>query len=141
MARVTPQEYAEKWKRRLSSATEDIRKGVQKVTQAPGQAAVANTEGMRRNINEAIDSGRWARKTAAVTVDQWKTAALEKGLARIPTGAQQAEQKMARVATTLLPAVDAAAAAARAMPKVTIEDSIARVGEFVRRMHAFKTGA
>jgi hypothetical protein len=48
---------------------------------------------------------------------------------------------MARVATTLLPAVDAAAAAARAMPKVTIEDSIARVGEFVRRMHAFKTGA
>lgn len=138
MAKVTPAEYAEKWKRRLSGSTEDIRRGVNKVTQAPGQSAAAAQDRMLAGVNDAVTSGRWARKTAAVTLEQWKGAALEKGLGRIASGATAAESKMARTAQTLLPAVDAAAAAARSMPKGTIEDSIARAGEFMRRMRAFK---
>jgi hypothetical protein len=138
MARTTPTEYAEKWKRRLSQSTEDIRRGVNKVTQAPGAQAAQQQEAMLRNVTESVTSGRWGRKVAAVTLDQWKGAALDKGLARIPSGAQAAEQKMARVATTLLPAVDAAAQKARAMPKVTLEDSIARAASFIRDMRQFR---
>jgi hypothetical protein len=93
---------------------------------------------MLNGVTEAVASGRWARKTAAVPLEAWKGAAKDKGLARIGSGATAAEAKMARVAQTLLPAVDAAAAAARAMPKNTIDDSIARAGEFMRRMRAYR---
>lgn len=138
MARVTPQEYAEKWKRRLSGATEDIRRGVSKVTQSPGAAAAAAEDRMLAGVTDSVTSGRWARKVGAVTLEQWKTAATEKGIPRIASGATAAESKMARTAQTLLPAVDEAAAAARAMPKGTIEDSIARAGEYMRRMRAYR---
>lgn len=138
MAKVTPQEYAEKWRRRIGNATEDMRRGIERVTVAPGEQAAANQEAMRSNLNEAIDSGRWARRTRGVSLQDWKKAALDKGVGRVSSGAQAAEGKMASVAAELLPAVDAAAAKVRAMPKVTIEDSINRSGEFIREMHKFK---
>lgn len=138
MARVTPQEFAEKWKRRLSGSTEDIRRGVERVSTSPGEMAAANQDAMQRNLNESIDSGRWARRTAAVTLPDWKRATLDKGLPRVAAGAAAAETKMAAVGAELLPAVDAAAAQANALPKVTIEDSINRAGTFMRAMREFK---
>lgn len=138
MARTTPAEYAEKWKRRLSGSTEDIRRGIDRVTVAPGERAAAAQDAMLQNITEAVASGRWANRTRAVTLQEWKTAARDKGVGRIASGTQAAESKMAAVAQQLLPAVDAAAAAARAIPKVTIEDSINRAATFMRQMREFK---
>ena len=138
MARVTPQEYADKWKRRLSQSTEDVRRGIERVNVAPGAAAAANQAAMLQNVQNAITSGRWARRVSGVSLQDWKGAAINKGIARIPGGAQAAEAKMARVATELLPAVDAAASAARAIPKLTIEDSVNRAATFMRQMRAFK---
>lgn len=141
MARVNAQEYAEKWKRRLSGATEDVRRGIERTTVAPGAAAAAASDAMLRNLTSSVTSGRWARKVGAVSLADWKGAAITKGIARIPSGAAAAEAKMARVAQTLLPAVDAAAAAARAIPKVTIEDSVNRAATFMRQMRQFKEQA
>lgn len=138
MARTSPTEYADKWKRRLSGATEDVRRGIDRVTIAPGQQAAAASNAMLNNVTEAITSGRWANRVAGVTLNDWKTAARDKGVARIATGAQAAESKMAQVAQTLLPAVDAAASAARQIPKVTIEDSIQRAATFMRQMREYK---
>lgn len=140
MARVTPAEFADKWKRRLSASTEDIRRGIERVQTAPGEQAAANEDGMLRGVTEAVTSGRWANRVRSVSLSDWKGAALNKGLPRVASGAAAAENKMARVAAELLPAVDAAAAEANAMPKGTIEDSIARAGTYMRRMHEFKVG-
>lgn len=138
MARTSPTEFADKWKRRLSGSTEDVRRGIDKVTIAPGQQAAAAQDAMLTNLNEAVTSGRWANRVASVSLNDWKTAARDKGVARIATGAAAAESKMAQVAQTLLPAVDAAAAAARQIPKVTIEDSIQRAATFMRQMREYK---
>lgn len=138
MAKVSPQEYAEKWKRRYSGAGEDFRRGVQKVTQAPGQAAAAAQDRMLSGVTDAVTSGRWGRKVAAVSTADWQKATLDKGVPRMASGAAAAETKMQRIATTLLPAVDAAAAKARSMPKGTIEDSIARAGSFMRDMRNYR---
>lgn len=138
MAKVTPQEYAEKWQRRLGQSGEDIRRGVTKTTVAPGAAAAAAQDRMLSGVTESVTSGRWARKVSAVPLADWQRATTEKGIPRIASGAQAAVPKMQRVAQTLLPAVDAAAAKANAMPKGTIEDSIARAGSFMRDMHAYK---
>lgn len=135
MAKVTPQEFAEKWARRLRGATEDIRRGVERVDTAPGEQAAAQQEAMLQGITEAINSGLWASRVRGVSLQDWKNATLTKGLSRIPQGVEAAQPKMAAIAAELLPAVDAAAAAANALPKVTLEDSIQRMTTFVREMH------
>jgi len=39
MAKVTEAEFVEKWARRLKGATEDMRRGADRVTEAPGEAS------------------------------------------------------------------------------------------------------
>ena len=138
MARVTPQEYAEKMARRLSASTEDIRSGIQRVTTAPSQAAIAQKELLKMKIIQAIDDGTWEAGLNSVSLQDWKDAAINKGLNRIGPGINAAKPKLIKFATQLLPAVDAAAAEAKAMPKGTLEDSIARMTTFTRRMAEFK---
>lgn len=135
MARVTPQEYAEKWARRLRGATEDIRRGVERVDTAPGERAAAAQDALLANFAEAVNSGMWANRVRGVSLQDWKQATINKGIQRIGQGVETAQPKMAQVASELLPAVDAAAAAARALPKVTLEDSINRMATFAREMH------
>lgn len=137
-ARVTPQEAANKWSRRLGAAGEDIRRGIERVSVAPGQQAAAQQPKMRARTLEAIDSGKWARNTAAVTLPDWKRAAIDKGVPRIASGATDAEPKMAAFMSELLPAVDAAVARVDAMPSTTLDDNIARMTTFVRQMADFK---
>lgn len=137
MSRVNAQEFAEKWARRLSAAGPDIQRGIERTTEAPGAAAVRNQQAMMQNTMAAIQSGKWARNTQAVSLQDWKSAAITKGVPRVAQGAASAQAKMARVAADLLPAVDAAAAKANNMPKVTIEDSVARAASFMRDMHAY----
>lgn len=135
MARVTPAQYAEKWSRRLRGATEDIRNGVNRVTIAPGEQAAESQDALLANFAEAVNSGLWASRVRAVSLQDWKAATIGKGIPRIAQGVEAATPKMERMAAVLLPAVDAAAEAARAIPKVTLEDSIQRMTVFVREMH------
>lgn len=137
MARTTPQEFADKWQRRLAASSQDVQAGINKVTVAPGMAAAAAAPAMLQGVTDAVTSGKWAKRVSGVTLADWKNAALTKGVPRIAAGAQAAVPKMAQVAQTLLPAIDAAAAAARALPKVTIEDSVNRAATFMRAMAAY----
>lgn len=138
MAKLTPQEYAEKWSRRTSAAGADMQRGIERTQQAPGALAAAAQPALVANWNNAIQSGRWAKRVAGVSLQDWKTATISKGVPRVAQGAQQAQSKMATVAQSLLPAVDAAAAQARAIPKVTIEDSVNRAATYMRAMRAYK---
>jgi len=136
MAKVTPQEYAEKWARRLSGSTEDIRRGIAKVSVAPGELAAAQQDAMLTNVVASINSGLWANRVRCVSLGDWQKAATEKGIPRIAVGVTAAEPKMARIAGPLLQAVDESAAISNALPKGTLEDSINRMTTFVREMHA-----
>lgn len=138
MAKLTPEQYADKQARNLKNSIQDIRDGINRVTTSPGQEAVKRQDKMRTKVLEAIDSGRWASKTGAVSVDEWKRAALDKGVDRIATGIDAAHDKQVSMAGRLLPAVDAAASKARAMPKNTLQDSIARMTSFVTDMSKMK---
>jgi len=93
---------------------------------------------MKDNLNRSIDDGRWAAKVRGVTLEEWKNAALNKGVDRIAAGIDQAHDKQVQMAGRLLAAVDSSAAKANAMPKGTIQDSIARMTTFVEDMHKFK---
>lgn len=138
MAKVTAEEYAEKWSRRLKGSTEDIRRGVDKVTVAPGLAAAKSADKMLAKLTEAVQSGMWANQVAGVSLEDWKTAFNVKGIGRIAAGVDAATPSQVVMATKLLKAVDESAAIANALPKVTLEDSINRMTTFVREMNKRK---
>ena len=138
MAKVSAEEYSEKWNRRIKAGLTDMRKGVEKVTEAPGKKAAEASDKMKARINEAIDSGKWGKNVAAISVDEWKSKMINKGIPRVSGGADAAKDKVASFAAKLLPAVDAAAAKAKSMPSLTLEDNIARMTTFIREMAKFK---
>ena len=68
MSKLTAQEFQEKHARRLKASTEDMRKGVEKITESPTAAAAAKQDKMRNNILESIDNGKWANGLKRVTL-------------------------------------------------------------------------
>ena len=135
MARVNASEYAEKWGRRTKVATEDYRKGVERVSQAPGEKAAAQAALFAQKVAEAVASGKWQRSVAGVSLQDWKTAALQKGAGRIAAGVDGASKKQVAMAEKLLANVDRAVAAANQTPRGSIEDNINRMVTFARTMH------
>ena len=135
MARVNAQQLAEKWGRRLGAASPDIQSGVQRVQTAPGQGAAAAQALMLQKLTSAIQSGQWAAAVSAVSLADWQSAMINKAIPRIQQGIASAQKNKIQRWADLLTAVDASAATARALPKGTIEQSIARATAFMRAMH------
>jgi len=136
--RVTPAEFVEKHNRRTKAALEDLRRGVEAVTEAPGAKAAAKADKMRANLLEALDSGKWQRRVAAVGVDDWKRAMIEKGVNRVAGGLDGARDKVAQFAEQLLSHQASLKDKVDAMPDLTLEDSIARATEWIRGMSKFE---
>lgn len=134
MAKVNATQYAEKWSGRLKGATDDIRRGVARVTEAPGQAAARSKDLMRTKLNQAIDDGTWEAQVAGVSLPDWQKATTEKGINRIASGVDAAKPKQVAMAEQLLAAVDQSADIANRLPKGTIEDSVNRAATFIREM-------
>lgn len=134
MARVNATQWLEKWKRRMDASGQDMAAGVDRVTVAPGESAAQAQERFAQRMMESIQNGSWARGVRGVSLNDWKQAMKDKGIARIGQGTAQAVRtKQGRIAATLA-AVDQAAAAANALPKGNIENSIARATTFMRTM-------
>jgi len=138
MARVTAQEYAEKWNRRLKGATEDIRRGIAKVSVSPTEMAAKKAEITLQKIIAAFQDGTWASQLRKVSLESWKESATIKGLQRIAAGVDAAQPGQAQMAEQLLAAVDAAVAEANQTPRGDLEANITRMTTFVRGMNKRK---
>lgn len=138
MARVTPDEFVEKQARRLKGAVDDMRRGIERVSSAPTAAAAAKKDKMRTGVNAAIDSGKWERGLRRVTLDDWKSKMINKGLGRVATGIDEAAPKVRAFAADVLPYIDQLQSTVQKMPDTTLEDSINRMTTFVRGMAKFQ---
>lgn len=134
MAKVNAQEFVDKWGRRTKAATQDYVNGINRVTEAPGQAAAKSVDRMRQGINDALDSGRWAAKVSGVSLQEWQQKAAEKGAQRIASGVDGATATMQQKAERLLQDIDASVAVVKRMPKTTLEDRINRMVTYTREM-------
>jgi len=137
MARLTPEERAEKQINRLSAATEDIRKGVERVTEAPGAKAAKQQQKMRTKLLAKIDDGTWAKRVASVPLEDWKRLMIEKGVANIPTGIAASRDKLVKFASQQLAYQDRIDRELKGKPSVTLEDNINRMIFQVREMAKF----
>ncbi len=126
MARVNPQQYADKLIRRGQAAAGDFTAGINAVTVSPTAEAAKKLDKAAQNFQEAVTSGRMARRLMSVTLEDWKRAAAEKGSARYGPGLAAARDKMVEFATDFLPFQDSIIAKARAMPDYSLQDSINR---------------
>lgn len=138
MAKVTPAQAADKWVRRMQGATQDMARGVNQVTESPATLAIAQKDRLIANFIESVNSGRWEAGLNTVSLSDWKTAMLEKGVPRISQGAASAQTKQERFFAKLLPVVDQLSEEISRMPKGTVEDSVARAGAMIRGMASRK---
>lgn len=136
MARVTPQQWLDKWGRRLSAAGPDITNGIQRVQQAPGVAAAAAQDRMLAGVTAAVTSGVWARQVQKVSLQDWKDAMTNKAIPRLAQGISGAQKSKVANVTALLAAVDGAVAATNAVPRGNLEQNIQRATTFMREMAA-----
>jgi len=137
MTKLSPAEVADKHARRLKAATEDIRIGVERVTEAPGAKAAAKAEKMKQNLVAAIDSGKWQKRVSSVTLDEWKSKMIAKGLGRIASGVDAALPKTTEFHAQLQDHQSGIDAQIAKMPDLTLEDNIQRMVQQVRGMKKF----
>lgn len=138
MARLTATEFQDKHSRRLKAAVEDVRRGIDRVTESPTEKAAAKQDKMLTNLTAAVSSGKWAAGLKRVTLDEWKKKARDVGVNRIAAGIDAAKDKVIDFANQILPYIDRAQSEISNMPDVTLDDNINRMNTFVRRMAQFK---
>lgn len=138
MSKLSASEFAEKHARRLKASVEDIRKGIDRVTESPTEKAAAKQEKMLSNLTSAVQSGKWASGLKRVTLEDWKRKARDVGVNRISAGIDAAKGKVVAFAEELLPHIDRGQAKIASMPDTTIDDNINRMVSFVRHMGEFK---
>jgi len=136
--RVNASEFREKHARRTKAALDDMRAGVQRVTEAPGKKAAAQKEKMRAKLMEALDSGKWDRRVASVSLEDWKADMLEKGVGRVSAGLDRAAGKVEQFAEQLIAHENSLMSEIERMPSLTLEDSIARATAWIRGMSKFE---
>lgn len=135
---LTPQQFQEKHARRLKGAVEDMRNGILNVTVSPTQAAASKQAKMLARLTESVNNGKWANGLKKVTLEDWKTKTIDKGLGRVAGGIDAASDKVIDFAGQLLPAITSAQGKISSMPDMTLEDSINRMNTFVREMAKFR---
>jgi len=137
MTKLTPNEVALKHARRLKAATEDIRTGVERVTEAPGVKAASKAAKMKQNLVAAIDSGKWGKRVSSVTLDEWKSKMIDKGLGRIAAGVDASIPKTTDFHSQLQSHQAGIDSQLAKMPDLTLEDNIQRMVQQVRGMKKF----
>jgi len=138
MAKLTATEFQEKHARRLKAAVEDVRKGIDRVTENPCEKAAAKQDKMLTNLTAAVSSGKWAAGLKRVSLENWKSKARDIGVNRIAAGIDGAKEKVVSFAEVLLPHIDRGQEKIKTMPDVTLDDSINRMTTFIRHMATMK---
>ena len=136
MAMATPAQAAQAWQTGMQNSTQKITAGVNNVTVAPTQLAAAAADRMLMGIQRAVQSGKWQAGLQAVSLQDWKSAMLDKGVNRIASGAAAARGKVQAFLQAFLPYVAQGVQQMDAtMPRGDLEQNIARA-TFMMRYNA-----
>lgn len=138
MAKLSATEFQEKHARRLKASVEDVRKGIDRVTENPCEKAAAKKDKMLANLTRAVNDGKYEAGLKRVSLDEWKRKARDIGVNRIAAGIDGAKEKVVAFAEVLLPHIDRGQEKIKAMPDVTLDDNINRMTSFIRHMSEFK---
>lgn len=141
---VTAQQFATNWANGMSAKMDKIRQGIT-TTQKDWHTATIDAKGFMVSRWQAAvgtsgqDTGtKWDRNVGNTSTAYWRSRALSKGMQNLPAGIDNGRPNVQAFAQQFLPAVQAAAQAAQALPRGGVEQSIARVSAFIRAMSQFQ---
>ena len=137
MAATNPQTVAQNWANRLAGSTQKITDGINSVSVAPGVAAARQKTVWVQNTTASAD--KWARNVQGVSLADWQTATINKGVGRIASGAQAAIPKMEAFMGRLLPYV--ASGKAKLPARGDINANKSRMNAWFDHMAAFKNNS
>ena len=130
-----PRASARKWNNRLKAATQEIREGVENVTESPMDAAAGAVDKWAQRVQDS--RARYVAGLQRVSLDEWKQATIDKGIPRIAAGADAAVGDVEQFQSELMTFQQGIDRELQGMPDVTLEDSIARATHQMRRMSEF----
>jgi hypothetical protein len=133
-----PMDVANKWSQNLGASTQRIQSGVQAVTVSPTALAARQQDAYLSGVQQAVANGRWQAGLNRVSLSDWQTAMIGKGLPRIQQGATVAKPKVEQFMTQWLPFVYSQQKALASQPRGSLEQNIARMNTFVRSLATFK---
>lgn len=99
--RLTPDEIADKQIRRCGEAVDDVVKGVESMTQTPGQAAIKKKEKYRQAVLKSLDDGTWDAGHQSYSLADFKARAVPKIRERYASGVSGARDKIVAAQTQL----------------------------------------
>lgn len=124
MSKLNPTTATAKWVSGLTNATQAITDGVNAVQQAPGAAAAAKVQVWLARIQQSAP--KWQANVAAVSLGEWQQAMIKIGIPRISSGATEKQGKYLSFAQKFYPYLEQGVASVKNMPKLTLQDGIAR---------------
>ena len=135
MAAKNAADVAKKWAQNLTAATQSIQQGVQGVTTAPTALAAAQAQAFVTGVTNAVASGKWQAGLNRVTLQDWQTAMIQKGIPRVGPGATAAQGKFAAFMNQLLPFQQSLSQQLQQMPRGDINANIQRMVFWATQMH------
>lgn len=135
---ISAQEFQQKHARNLKAAVPEIKAKILALQVNPCELAAAQKDKMLAGITEAVTSGKWGDNLKAVPLDEWKRKTGELGTARIAGGIDAAASKVTAFANQLIPYTEAVKMKCKALPGLTLEDSISRATTCIREMAKFR---
>jgi hypothetical protein len=137
MAMLSAAEVADKWVQRAGAAGQDYARGVETTEKDPTALAAANGARYISGVQEAYQSGKWARRLQAVGKAGWQAAVRDKGVANYGTGVTAAKDKYAAAMGPVLQAVQAGQRIVASMPSATPQQRDQRALAFIQHMRNF----
>lgn len=134
---LDPNAVAQKWAQRAGAASQDYAAGVQNTTKDPTALAAAAGQRYILGVQDAYNSGRWARNLQRVGKAGWQQAVADKGVANYATGVNASQQKYATAIGPVLQAVAAGQSLVAGMPNTTDAQRDARMLAFINHMRQF----
>jgi len=134
---ATPQQWADNWSTGVGGASQKYTDGINATTIDVVGKAIANQGALLANFQQAVNSGEWARRLAAVGTSGWKAAAIAKA-ANYATGATAGKARFQNFASQAQPFWTQAAGAIAGMASGNKAASMARVSAWYDAMQTFK---
>jgi hypothetical protein len=127
----------QRWRDSAAAGQARYTEGVQATQVDVVGRAVAAQGKLLTNVQQAISSGRWARRLQDVGTAGWKSATVAKA-ANYGVGISAGADKYQRAMQQWLPIIQSAAASVQSMPNGSFQDSLNRMTAFATALHNAK---
>lgn len=140
MAKTLPtaQQMTENWLRGMSGSSEKYKQGIERVNESPTEKAAnasqAYLDGVQRGNEKRV------AKLRMVSLQDWKSAAINKGAARLASGASASKAKYQAFTGRYLPYLSSVQSQVHSMPRGDFATNMARCYKNAELLHNYRDG-